>query len=193
MTITCKTTLVALAAAAVLCLAGQAQAVGYSGTTTGAPTFNRPMAGAPPTSLSGVATAVRYSAQSFTVSTSGTYQFLSIAIGGWDNFSLLYQNTFVPTSSLTNVLVGNDDYLNDINNIGVSGFSAALVAGTPYFYVTTGFSNTSFGAFTDSITGPGLVTLPQVPEPGSRESMALGLAVLALTARRIAAKRQEPS
>ena len=189
MSITSKTAFMALAAAAVLCVSSRAQAIGYSGSTATGPTFNRTLTGTPPTALSAVGTAVKYSVQSFSVGTSGTYQFLSIAVGGWDNFSSLYQLAFNPASALSNALVANDDFLNDVNNVGVSGFTAALTAGTAYFYVTTGFSNTSFGAFTDSITGPGAVTLTSpVPEPASTESFALGLAVLGLTLRRISAE-----
>lgn len=169
----------------------QAGAVSYTGSTTGAATFNRALTGTPPTGLSAVGTAVRYSATSFTVSASGTFQFFSIAVGGWDNFTFLYQGSFNPASAMTNVLVGNDDYLNDTNNIGLSGFSAALTAGTTYVFVTTGFSNTDFGSFTDSITGPGTVTLSPVPEPGSRESLALGLALAGLAGRRFM-RRGEP-
>lgn len=180
-------TLKPLLLAAAMLVAFQAQAVSISGTTTGAPTFNRTVAGTPPSGLSGVGTAVPYSVTSFAVGTAGVYTFLSIAIGGWDNFTALYAGTFTPGSGLSNVVVANDDYLNDINNLGVSGFTATLATGTTYRFVTTGFSNTSFGAFTNSITGPGTVTV--VPEVATSMMLALGLAAFALTRRRSASQQ----
>lgn len=84
----------------------------FTGTTVGGPTFNRPVAGTPLTSHSGVGTAVPYNFLSFTVFNSGSYNFLSEAIApaNWDNYLFLYQNSFNPGAPLSNALIGNDDY-----------------------------------------------------------------------------------
>ena len=174
-------TLLALAAAAVF--AGQANAIVVVGTTTGGPTWNRPVAGTPPTPpLSGVGTAVRYTVLPFTVSAAGSYVFQSTATDplNWDNYAFLYQTAFNPASPFTNVLVGNDDNI----AIGSAGFTYALATGTNYFFITTGFANTDFGAYSNSITGPGTVTVTAVPEPETYALMALGLAGVLAAARR---------
>lgn len=143
-----------------------ADTVVVTGTTTGAPTWKRPVANAanPPTSLSGFGTNVPYSVQQFSVGSAGTYVFQSTA--NFDNYTFLYQNSFNPLSQLTNVLIGNDDN----PSIGLSGFSLNLVAGTQYFFITTGFANTDFGAFSNNFSGPGTITLggspSAVPENG---------------------------
>jgi len=145
-----------------------ADTITYTGTTTGGPTWNRPVAngGSAPVSLSGLATAVPYSVQSFTVSMAGLYSLQSTAVpsSGWDNYTFLYLNGFNPASPLTNILIGNDDNL----TIGLSGFSLNLLAGTTYFFVTTGVTNGSFGSFSNTFSGPGTITLngPSVPESG---------------------------
>jgi hypothetical protein len=185
-----KPTLIALALCGALATT-QSQAVSFSGTTSGAATFDRAQAGTPPSLLSPSATAVPYVATTFTVSASGTFQFFSIALGGWNNFTFLYAAPFAAGSALTNALVGNDDYLNDTNNIGLSGFSYALTAGTSYVFVTTGYANTDSGAFTDSITGPGTVTLSPVPEPDTRQTVALGLAVIGLALRHFSRREDD--
>ena len=141
----------------------QSQASNFSGTTANAPTFNRPIANGtdPPDTLSSVGTNVRYAVNAFSVSADGTYTFLSDSTAaGWDNYTFLYGDGFDPNNPLNNVLIGNDDY--GPLTFGLSGFDADLLAGRSYFFVTTGFENTDFGAFTTTIVGPGTV----VPEPG---------------------------
>lgn len=151
-------TLTSVRSLAFVCFLGiasatQAGTATYSGNTTGAPTFNRPLAGTPPTSLSAVGTAVHYTTQTFTVDLSGSYTFLSTATNplNWDNFTFLYITAFNAASPITNALVGNDDN----PSIGLSGFTINLTAGSSYIFVTTGFANTDVGAFTNTITGPG--------------------------------------
>jgi hypothetical protein len=170
-------------AVASLAAAGAAQAATYNfdGDTTGGPTYNRALAGDPPTGLSAVGTDVAYSTFAFSVDTAGSYDFLSTA-AGWDNFTFLYSGSFNPADALSNAIVGNDDLV----TIGISGFSTALATGTTYIYVTTGFSNTDQGLFSNSITGPG--TVAAVPEPESYALMALGLGAIAL-GRRYAARK----
>lgn len=166
-------------------LAGDAQAgmITFTGTTAGGPTFNRPLAGTPPTGLSGVGTAVRYNSQGFTVDAAGSYTFLSTATNpvNWDNYTFLYQTSFNPNSSLTNALIGNDDN----PTIGLSGFTFSLAVNTTYFFVTTGFANTDFGAFSNTISGPGniILTGASVPEPASVAMLGLGLTGVGAVAR----------
>ncbi|WP_223265498.1 hypothetical protein [Nostoc sp. 'Peltigera membranacea cyanobiont' 210A] len=149
-------------------LPSEASTISYSGDTTNAPTFNRPQTEGfeggtnPPTFLSSNGIAVPYYSQPFLVDTTGLYD-----VVGSQNFlgiQFLYQNSFNPTTPLVDLLSGNDPFPDE----GTSGFSGlSLTANNQYFLVTTGFdnSNNSFGTFTNTITGPGNITL--VPEPSS--------------------------
>ena len=150
----------ALAFAAVV--AAPASAAVVTGNTTGAPTYNRLTT---LTSLSAVGTAVHYQVQAFTVASAGSYAFLMTSTA-FDTFLTLYSGSFNPASPTTNAVALNDDFNNSLTQ---SGFTQALTAGTSYFAVATGFSNTDFGAYTLSITGPGAVTFGagSVPEPAS--------------------------
>jgi hypothetical protein len=168
-----------LAFAALMATTGAAQAVtyNYAGDTTGAPTYNRAFEDF--SGLSGLGSAVNYQTLSFSVTASGSYSFVSDATGGWDNFLFLYGPTFNPAAALTNGLIANDDS----SGIGHSGFTFSLTAGASYVVVTTGFeTGVDFGAYANSITGPGSVTV--VPEPGTYGLMALGLAMVGFAARR---------
>ncbi len=154
----------------------------YSGTTVGSPTFNRPNANGdnPPTTISGSATAVPFDVVQFSIATTGTYTFSSQSVSppSWDNYTFLYSNSFDPANPLNNVLIGNDNN----PSIGTSGFNFNLQTGVNYFFVTTGFSNSSQGSFNNSVT--------LVPEPASWALMALGVVgLLALQrTRRLAAR-----
>lgn len=168
-----------LVVAALVATTGAAQAVtfNYAGDTTGAPTYNRTFADF--SGLSGIGSSVNYQTLAFSVSASGSYDFLSTATGGWDNFLFLYGPSFNPATPLVNGLIGNDDS----GGIGSSGFSFSLTAGNSYVLVTTGFeSGVDFGAYANSITGPGTVSV--VPEPSAYGLMAMGLALVGFAARR---------
>jgi hypothetical protein len=141
----------------------QAATFTYSGTTVGGPVFNRPDANFsnPPTAVSGASgEAVPYSSFGFTVSAPDSYVFQSTA--NFDNFTVLYQNSFNPADSVFNAVIANDD--NPL--VGLSGFTTALNPGTNYFLVTTGFDDTNVGTFTNTIVGAGAVTTA-VPEPAT--------------------------
>lgn len=140
----------------------------YSGDTTGAPTFNRPIDGG--SDLSGTGTDVQYSALSFTVSQAGTYTFLSVASqpADWDTFLILYQGAFNPSDGLANFVASNDDAF---AGTGASQFFTALTPGA-YTLVTTGYFNDSFGTFDNQIAGPG--NIAPVPEPASMAVLGLG-------------------
>lgn len=121
------------------------------GSTVGRPVWHRPdnNAANPPTTLSGVGTAVPFDAVSFTVSATGGYRMQST--GSWDNYLLLYANGFDPATPLANVVIGNDD----LGAVGVAGFAVTLEAGKPYVLVTNGYRNSFTGKYTLAITGPG--------------------------------------
>lgn len=155
------------AAAALVAATSHAGITTYTGNTTGAATFNRPLEDF--SALSGVGTAVPYNVVPITVSVSGTYSF--VTTGLFDTFTLLYSPSFSAASSLANGLVANDETVQGTFN--VAGFAEALTAGTTYFHVVTGFSNADAGAFSTTIGGPGVITV--VPEAGTYAMMGLGL------------------
>ncbi|MEF7612702.1 PEP-CTERM sorting domain-containing protein [Aquincola sp. MAHUQ-54] len=172
-----KHTMMALAiGAAFLTTGAQAAMLDFSGTTAGGPTFDRPLETLDFLPLIGED--ARYNAFQFTVDTSGFYNFLS-TVTGWDNFTLLYGPGFNAASPLTNALAANDDF----GAPGQSGFSFGLTAGVAYTFVTTGFDGAvDFGAFNNSIAGPG--SIAAVPEAGTLAMMAMGLALVGLLRRR---------
>lgn len=172
-------TLLAFAAAAAF--AGPAQAVTFTGTTLGGPTWTRPLPNFAGLSVFGVG--VSYQLTPFTVTANGSYVFQNTALvpAAWDNFTFVYQNAFNASTPLVNGLIGNDDN----PSLGLSGFTTALSTGINYFYVTTGFAPVNFGTFSASITGPGNVIIAAgVPEPSTYALMALGLAGVLVGARR---------
>lgn len=178
-----------LLALTALTLAAPASAQIFTGTTTAAdPTYNRPLSGIPPTSLSAVGTAVHYELLPFEVTADGSYDFLLHGDSpvNWDTFLGLYSGSFDPTSSLTNALAYNDDF----PSIGLSGFSYNLLTGTSYFAIVTGFENDDFGDWTLTVRGPGTVVpggSGGVPEPAAWGMLigGFGLAGAAMRRRRV--------
>lgn len=143
----------------------------YSATTNAAPTWNRPVATLGGLSLIG--TNVEYHIQSFVAPETATYTITSIATAGWDNFLVLYQGAVNVASPLVNAIAGNDDF----GFIGQSRIVSNLTAGVTYNVVTTGFLNSSSGAFTNTISTP-------TPEPGTWLMIGSALMALGLIRRR---------
>lgn len=178
-----------LLALGALLIAAPAAAQTFTGTTTlNDPVYNRPLAGTPPTGLSGVGTAVHYNLLPFTVTTSGSYSFLLTGLTpvNWDTFLGLHAGSFSPTSPLSTAVVYNDDF----PGIGRSGFTASLLTGTSYFGVITGFDNDDVGAWSLVITGPGraVTGAGAVPEPSSWALMIIGFGAVGGAMRRRSVK-----
>jgi hypothetical protein len=146
----------------------QAATFTYSGTTVGAPTWNRPninIGNNPPTTISGSIT--RYEAFQFGVDVSGIYTFSSV--NSWDDVNFLYQDSFNPSTPLANVILGQDPYDVATNNLSVNiPFTQALTVGTSYFLVKTGIGGGQQGTYSNTISGAGNITAvasTSVPEP----------------------------
>jgi hypothetical protein len=174
---------------------------GNTTTTGGGLTWTRPtILSDPPTQLALVGGGQGYVAEEFTVGTSGSYSFTvaqnGTGTGQWDGVNgnilgFLYQNSFTPSSPLTNVIEDGS---------GSSSWSHSLVTGVDYWIVVTGYCGTGSGPgtgdvagcsgpstleegpFAASLTGPGAITAlgeegDNVPEPSSF-TLLLGSAVL---------------
>ena len=151
-------------------VAGPACAVviSYSGNTTDAFTFQRPVEDL--SALSAIGTAAHFDAFSFVAASSERYQFLTTGV--FDTFVILYGNPFSPLAPLGQALVANDDASTAALN--VSGLSWNLTAGRSYTYVVTGFDNDEYGSFQTTIES---VAAP-VPEPGTWLLLAAGLGLV---------------
>lgn len=156
--------------------AAVADTVTITGTTVGGATFNRPEPNSDNTvtSLSLIGTNTAYRVFGFSVSQSGTYNFISTQTG-FDGVLLLYQTNFNPLAPLTNIVIGNDDF----NAFRTSGFNQTLSVSVNYFLVIAGYQNSDAGSFTNTISGAGIITqLPTaaaIPEPFSLTLLATGL------------------
>lgn len=114
----------------------------------GDPTYNRVVAGNPPTGLSAYGTAVYYRPIRFTVSSTGVYSI--VMASNLDGFYTLYQNSFSLSSPLANALEATDD-INGIN----PAIYRTLTAGTTYVLIAAAYGNGDTGTFTDTISGYG--------------------------------------
>jgi len=135
--------------------------------------FDRPNAGAPPTTLSG--TIVPFNAQMFEVSIDGSYSFtLTAVFNDFSPFLVLYENNFDESNPLSNALIAGDS------------FSFDLSAGTTYIIVPTRFNSGFGGVFHGTISGPGEITPVGgvvIPEPTTMLLLITGLAGVAVRIR----------
>ena len=127
-------------------------------------TFTRPNASTPsntpPTSMSSNTT--YFDKTFFKVSNTGHYYIYSGA--SYDNYILLYQNSFNRTSPLTNAIGGNDDttgtwmpeFTGSLPRSAVNDIN--LIANVTYILINTSYSATVTGNWKDSIWGPGAIT-----------------------------------
>lgn len=181
-----KLAALALALSATLVSPAIAGTTIFTGTTAGAPTYNRPLSGIPPTGLSAVGTAVRFAVTPFTVSVSGNYNFFNST--AYDSFLVIHRNAFVPATGLLNAIAANDDFNGTLNG----GFSnLALLAGVSYFAISTGFDSPDFGAFSLTVSGPGNIVGGGVggggggvPEPATWAMLIFGFAGIGAALRR---------
>jgi hypothetical protein len=167
---TLRTLLVAavVALSSTLALA-QTQLATFQGDTTGDPTFQRPTTVGDGTSGSCFTTAagsaIRYEVITFTTDTSGQYVIDILAPDPiFDTYLLLYEGSFDPTDQCQNLIALDDDNASTNNStIGAGSYSGrdplVLTAGTEYNVVVTGFSDTNFGVYNGTISGPSGATI----------------------------------
>lgn len=138
-------------------LFAEAQSPQYFTATlvNGAPTFQRPNIGNPPSGLS-IYSPV-YHVFSFTAPVSGLYTFEANS-PSIDNFGILYQNSFNPLAPLSNALRSDDG---SSGNPGDNYYIARnLTAGTTYILVSTSFYTGEYGSYQVKIEGPFTTPLP---------------------------------
>lgn len=155
------------------------------------PTFNR-LVRFFDLELSAVGTNVYYDVQPFHVSSPGRYSLVTAA--GFNSYVSLYGGVFNPASPLLGAIEVNDEGINvlrrpglaavnpDTDTSGTNLLLADLQPGVQYFFVTSGYGNGNQGFYNNLITGPGGVTLGEVPEPAF--AAAAGLLCLAGRRRR---------
>lgn len=144
----------------------------YNGDTTGGSTYNRPLGGTPPTSLSGVGTAVRYEVVPMYTNFNASVIFETIDPTAFDTFISLYgPGGFDPANPLANAISADDDA-----GVGVlSLITSNINGGTQYYVVVTGFGNTDFGTYTLSLSSTSAdITIGLIPAPGALAVLGLG-------------------
>jgi MYXO-CTERM domain-containing protein len=114
-----------------------------------------------------------FDAFEFVVDESGVYEFSSVLSTGGDHFTFLYAGGFDASAPLDNLLdygLGNGNSPFGVAR-GESAFSAVLLEGVTYTWVTSTWASFSPLAPSDStIVGPGNV----IPSPGAAAVLALG-------------------
>jgi hypothetical protein len=97
---------------------------------------------------------VLYRAYYFTAPSSGSFAFVTSAIGATitDTYISLYQNSFDPANPATNFVRGDDD-ISSTNFL--SSLTETLTAGTNYILVVSGWSPSVIGTFTMT-SSPGI-------------------------------------
>lgn len=152
-----------------LAQSAQAEIIHQTGDTTGGPTLDLT-----PWEFPGAA--IPFTQWAFTVDTSGTYTFQVTA--EFDSVILLFENSFDPADTVTNLVTGSDDDVSPTT----SSLAGELTAGTTYYFVVTGYDDPEFGKYQVLIGGPGLITA--VPEPSTWLMLAFGLAAVTYAQRR---------
>ncbi len=150
----------------------QAQTNITGAITTSDPTFHRPNAGAPPTSLSEFGTNVYYDVLTINITTPGLVSFVcSSSSPNFDSFGLLYgTGGFDPANPLTNVLIGNDDG-RLLNFVITYNF---IVPGV-YYLVVCPFKNTSTGPYTITRTEGGVLPVRLISFTAEKASVGKNL------------------
>ena len=139
-----------LSGSTILCSASLAAAqvnITFNGDTTGQPTFNRPISGAPPTILSSVGSAVNYLQLPFM--TIGTGDVTIDWTSAFDNYGILY-TTFDPSLPLGNAIQADDDSGGSLN----ARIRQNLQSATQYTAVSTGYSNGEAGQISVGFSAP---------------------------------------
>jgi hypothetical protein len=147
--------------------------VTYNSTNVGGPQWDRPFADGTCCSSLGP---VRYHVQAFSVDTAGAYNLSSVQDGGWDGYLFVYHTNFDPLNQSVNFVAGDDDGNGGIGTSDITG--VALNPGTTYYLVTTAFQLGEEGTFTNTLSGPGIITLGNSPIPTLGDWGLISLVVL---------------
>lgn len=126
----------------------------YDGSNVGGPSWDRPI-GCGPT-ISGLGP-VRYHLELITVDADGAYDVGSAQ--DHDGYLHLYADAFDPSppNQPNHCLGANDDGPDGIGTSEIRGLH--LAPGVSYFLVTSGFSAAEEGSFTNTLSGPGTITI----------------------------------
>lgn len=165
--------MVSLCALALLAGSAIADVELFNGDTTGGPTYNRALAGNPPTGLSAVGTAVAYQVIPMYTDSNDSVNFDIILAGAsFDTFMHLYgPGGFNPGAALTNVIIGDDDSSSFGSN---SMFTTNLTGGTQYYVVVSGFDNGDFGTYTLQMSALSAdITVGLIPAPSALAMLGL--------------------
>jgi hypothetical protein len=102
------------------------------------------------------ATNTNYTTLNFTVSATGTYQFLMDTPISFDAMVYITSGSFTPGSCGSGTYHGGDD---DTGAVGLEPqLTVALTAGVQYTMYTQAFTNGSSGAFSYTVSGPGTIS-----------------------------------
>ncbi len=138
----------------------RAEVATFSGNTTAAPTWQRPLNVGDGSSgsclLSGAGTDVPYEANSFTVPATASYDVYASydVASNYDGYLTLYEGSFDPSDPCLNLIARDDDFADASQSLIES---AALTAGTTYLAVVTGFDNDDFGVYEGGVFDAGTV------------------------------------
>lgn len=142
--------------------ASEPETASYADTNVGGPTFERPFTIGDGTSgscsLSSSGSAAQYHTQDIEVGAAGSYRIESDQ--DYDGYLHVYEDSFIPADPCVNLIALNDDA-----GAGSLIESVTLSDAVTYTVVTSGFGNSDAGNFTNTITGPGAISLIGAPPP----------------------------